>query len=110
MSSTKKRRTKSAQMGLPWRLKKHKGSIAAYSDIVNAKGNPICCVHDDYATLIVQAVNSFVGGVASLAVQKEVEPDPDSDYCEHDIAPAYACQICRKGEGGDTWDDRDTGY
>jgi hypothetical protein len=43
----------------PWSLRKHKGSIACYSDIVNADGQPICCVHDDHAAMIVNAVNAY---------------------------------------------------
>lgn len=43
----------------PWSLRKDKGSVACYSDVVNADGHPVCCAHDDYASLIVAAVNAY---------------------------------------------------
>lgn len=27
---------------------------------------------------------------------EDMEPDPDSDHCEHDISPPYTCRECRE--------------
>ena len=77
--------TSKKNLSLPWTLRKHKGSVACYSDIVNASGYPLACVHDDYAAAIVDAVNG-------QAPQEATEP-----RCEncHEILTAHvSCNYC----------------
>lgn len=49
---------------------------------------------DPHAELV-----AWANGLRPDSPKREfVEPDEDSDHCEHDIAPRSACQECREND------------